>query len=122
MPNYENSFGNNSNFGRHDDEGAYGAGVYKYNGGKVESYDGKGTRSESRNEVMFDDYGRPINIPNTKEHNRSGNLPKIVKAAPKVQEQSDAKGTVQKFRAKLLSEGVGQTDSDVLCQVCAEYH
>lgn len=88
----------------------------------MESYDGKGTRSESRNEVMFDDYGRPINIPNTKEHNRSGDLPKIVKAAPKVEEQSDAKGTVQKFRAKLLSEVVGQTDSDVLCQVCAEYH
>lgn len=114
VPKYENSFGNNS---RHDDEGVYGAGVYKYNGGKVESYGGRGSRSESRNEVMFDDYGRPINIPNTKGQNRSGNLPKIVKATPKVEEQSDAKGTVQKFRVKLLSEGVGQTDSDVLCQI-----
>ena len=27
-------------------------------------------------------------------------------------------GTVQKFSFKLLSEGFGQTDMDVLCQVC----
>lgn len=117
VPNHENSFGTNSNFGGYGDQGQYDAGVYKYNAGKVEPYDGRGGRSQSGNGVMFDDYGRPINIPSEKEQKGSAYVPKIVKATPKVEEQQDAKGSVQKFRVKLLSEGVGQSDMDVLCQV-----
>ena len=68
--------------------------------------------------MLFDDYGRPINVPGGKEQNGSGSFPKIVKAAPKPEELHDTRGSVQKYRVRLLSEGAGQTDMDVLCQVC----
>lgn len=101
--------------------GSYGglsdSGVYKYNGGKLDSYDGSGGRSDPSSEVLFDDYGRPINIPSGKQQSGSGSFPKIVKAVPKVLESDDVKGGVLKFRVKLLSEGYGQTDMDVLCQI-----
>lgn len=121
MQNYDTSFGSNANFGGYGDQGLYGDGVYKYDGGKSEPYGAKGTpRFGSDSGVMFDDYGRPINLPGGKEQkqNGSGSFPKIVKAAPKAEEQHDSKGSVHKYRVKLLAEGYGQADIDVLCQVC----
>ncbi|KAL0332761.1 UNVERIFIED_CONTAM: protein FREE1 [Sesamum calycinum] len=68
---------------------------------------------------MFDDYGRPISVAAGKEPSGYGNpLPKIV---PKVEDSEDVKSGIQKFRVKLLSEGFGQTDMDVLCQVLDSY-
>lgn len=121
LPYHANSFESNLNYG--GDQRLFDDGVYKYNGGRVESsYGGKGGRSSdsgSGGEVLFDDYGRPINVPGGKQQNGSGNsLPKIVKAVPKAEDSEDVKSGVQKFRVKLLSEGFGQTDMDVLCQVC----
>ncbi|KAL0449703.1 UNVERIFIED_CONTAM: protein FREE1 [Sesamum latifolium] len=103
------------------DQGLYDGGIYKYNGGQIESsYGGKGGRSSnsaSDGGVMFDDYGRPINVAAGKEPSGYGNsLPKIVKAVPKVEDSEDVKSGIQKFRVKLLSEGFGQPDMDVLCQ------
>ncbi|CAI9110974.1 OLC1v1011095C1 [Oldenlandia corymbosa var. corymbosa] len=120
VQNYDNTFGNNSNLGGYGDQGSYGDGVYKYTGGKSEPYGAKGTtRFGSDNGVMFDDYGRPISVSGGKGsyQNGSGNAPKIVKAVPKAEEQHDAKGTALKYRVKLLAEGYGQTDMDVLCQI-----
>ncbi|KAL3527240.1 hypothetical protein ACH5RR_011896 [Cinchona calisaya] len=132
--NYESSFGNNVNVGGYgngdQNQGFYDdiAGVFKYDGGKSEPYgargnlpvsgSGSGSGSASDTGVIFDDYGRPINVPSQNRQNGgSGSFPKIVKAAPKAEEQHDSKGSVQKYRVKLLSEAVGRTDSDVLCQI-----
>lgn len=119
MRNYDNSFGNSGDHGGYGDQGMYDdAGVYQYSGGKSEPYGARGTRPRSERGVMFDDYGRPINVPGGKEQNGPGSFPKIVKAAPMAEEQHNTNTSVQKYRVKLLSEGVGQTDMDVLCQVC----
>ncbi|XP_027075181.1 protein FREE1-like [Coffea arabica] len=116
--NYDNSFGNNVSHGGYGDQGMYDAGVYKYNGGNSEPYGAKGTRSRLESGgVLFDDYGRPINVPGGKEQNGSGSFPKIVKAAPKPEELHDTRGSVQKYRVRLLSEGASQSDMDVLCQI-----
>ncbi|XP_019177440.1 PREDICTED: protein FREE1-like [Ipomoea nil] len=116
--NFGNSVESNVNYSGYADQGLYDSGVYKYNGGKADTYGGSGgSRSEPSSEVLFDDYGRPINIPGGKEQKGSGSFPKIVKAVPKVEEHEDPKGGVLKFRVKLLSEGYGQTDMDVLCQI-----
>ncbi|CAN4083463.1 unnamed protein product [Withania somnifera] len=66
---------------------------------------------------MFDDYGRPINVHGVREKQGPVNPPKVVKATPKIEDQQDVTGGVLKFRVKLLSEGFGQTDMDVLCQI-----
>ncbi|KAL8524450.1 hypothetical protein ACS0TY_014149 [Phlomoides rotata] len=100
----------------------YDDGVYKYNGGRAASSHGeKGCRSTysgSGGGLMFDDYGRPINVHAGKEHNGFRNpSAKIVKAVPKAEDSEDVKSGVQKSRVKLLSEGFGQNDMDVLCQV-----
>lgn len=77
----------------------------------------KDSPSESNMGVMFDDYGRPINIQNQRENQGYETNRKIVKATPKMEEQQDVTAGVLKFRVKLLSEGIGQSDMDVLCQV-----
>lgn len=123
VPYHGNSYESNLNYG--GDQRIYDDGVYKYNGGPVEpSSGGKGGRSSDSgggSGVIFDDYGRPI-IHGGKEQNEFGNYsPKIVKAVPKVEDSEDVKSGVQKFRVKLLSEGYGQPDMDVLCQV-DKYH
>lgn len=121
VPYHANSYESNLNYG--GDQTAYDNGVYKYNGGPVESsYGGKGGRSSGTNGggsgVLFDDYGRPITAPGGKVQNEFGtSSPKIVRAVPKVEDSEDVQSGVQKFRVKLLSEGYGQTDMDVLCQV-----
>lgn len=103
-----------------EDYGSYGdSGIYKYNGRKDELY--KESRSESNVGVMFDDYGRPINVQNQREKQGYESSRKIVKATPKMEEQQDVTAGVLKFRVKLLSEGIGQSDMDVLCQV-RKYH
>ncbi|KAK6125913.1 hypothetical protein DH2020_040342 [Rehmannia glutinosa] len=116
---YHTSFESNANYG--GDQGVFDGGVYKYNGGQVEStYGGKGglsSDSGSGGGLMFDDYGRPINVPGRKEQNGSGNsLHNIVKAVPKAEDSEDVNSGIQKFRVKLLSEGFDRTDMDVLCQ------
>ncbi|KAL2497616.1 RING/FYVE/PHD zinc finger superfamily protein [Abeliophyllum distichum] len=121
VPSYVNSLENDASYGGYGEQGLYDGGVYKYSGGKVESYGGEGGRpsdSGSGGGVMFDDYGRPINISGGKEHSGYGNSsPKIVKAVAKVDESQDVNGSIQKFAVNLLSEGFGQTDMDVLCQI-----
>lgn len=97
--------------------------MYAYKGGKVAPYGAGGSGSGSgpglnSSGVIFDDYGRPIGLANGKEKNGSGILGKVEKAIPKSVAQEDVYSGVQKFRVKLLSEGVGQSDIDVLCQVC----
>lgn len=111
--NYGNSYENSSNYRSYGDQGLYESGVYKYNGKKEESYSG----NRSNAGMMFDDYGRPINVHSGREQQRPVSAPKVVKAAPKIEDQQDATGGVLKFRVKLLSEGFGQSDMDVLCQV-----
>ncbi|KAJ8567643.1 hypothetical protein K7X08_019851 [Anisodus acutangulus] len=114
--NFGNSFENNSNYGSYGDQGVYESGVYKYNGKKEESY--SGNRSQSSAGLMFDDYGRPINANGGREQQGPvNNTPKIVKATPKIEDPQDVTGGVLKFRVKVLSEGTGQTDMDVLCQI-----
>uniref|UniRef100_M1C7E2 Zinc finger protein n=1 Tax=Solanum tuberosum TaxID=4113 RepID=M1C7E2_SOLTU len=99
-----------------ENNGSYGdSGIYKYNGTKDELY--KESRSESNAGVMFDDYGRPINVQNQRENQGYESIRKIVKATPKMEEQQDVTAGVLKFRVKLLSEGIGQSDMDVLCQI-----
>lgn len=120
LPYHENSFESNLNFG--GDPRIYDDGVYKYNGGQVEyshgEKGGRSTDSGSGGGLMFDDYGRPINVHAGKEHSGFGNSStKIVKAVPKAEDSEDVKSGVQKFRVNLLSEGFGQNDMDVLCQV-----
>ncbi|KAH0718358.1 hypothetical protein KY290_014949 [Solanum tuberosum] len=73
---------------------------------------------------MFDDYGIPINVNSgsgrEQQQHRPVNTPKVVKAAPKVEDQQDATCGVLKFRVKLLSKGIGQSDMDVLCQIALD--
>ncbi|GAA0169156.1 hypothetical protein LIER_40712 [Lithospermum erythrorhizon] len=107
--------------------GGYGdQGVYKYSGGKTVADGGygggkglAGAGAESSGSVLFDDYGRPISVGSNNGREQSGgrNSTKIVKAVPKVEEHTDVKSGVQKYRVKLLSEGYGQSDMDVLCQI-----
>ncbi|PSS36568.1 hypothetical protein CEY00_Acc01085 [Actinidia chinensis var. chinensis] len=133
--NYENLYEGGSNYGRYGDQGVhgdmgkqrqdvgsgfdYGDGVYAYNGGKVVPYGAGGGGSGSSSGVVFDDYGRPIGLANGKEQNGSGSGPigKVVKATPKTETHQDEGSGVQKYRVKLLSEGFGQSDMDVLCQI-----
>lgn len=96
----------------------YGDGVYAYQGGKVEPYGARGTAPKSSTWSGFDDYGRAISFPSSKESSSSSS-PKIVRAVPKVEVQQDVKSSVQKFRVKLLPESGSQSTMDVLCQVLA---
>ncbi|MFX6573059.1 hypothetical protein ABTG52_08750, partial [Acinetobacter baumannii] len=76
-----------------------------------------GSGGGATNGVMFDDYGRPIRVSGGgKEQSGFGNS-KIVKAVPNVENSQDVRNGIQKFRVKMLSEGFGQTDMDVLCQI-----
>ncbi|KAI3724483.1 hypothetical protein L2E82_36262 [Cichorium intybus] len=96
----------------------YGDGVYAYQGGKVEPYGSRGTAPKSstwKEQVIFDDFGRPIGLPG--KDSPSVSSPKIVKAVPKAETREDVKGGVQKFRVKLLAESGGQSTMDVLCQI-----
>ncbi|GER26251.1 lateral signaling target protein-like protein [Striga asiatica] len=115
-----NSCESNLNHGG-GDRGVFDAGVFKYNGGQPQSAygekDGRSSGSGSGGEVMFDDYGRPINVPGGKDQGGSGSsLHNIVKAVPKAEDVEDVRSGIQKFRVKLLSEGFDQNDMDVLCQ------
>ncbi|KAF5747189.1 COPII coat assembly protein SEC16 isoform X1 [Tripterygium wilfordii] len=98
-------------------EDAPGDGVYAYQGGKTEPYGARGTDSKSSTWTMFDDYGRSISVPSVKENSTTSGFSKIVKAVPKADTQQDVKSGVQKFRVKLLTESVGQSTMDVLCQI-----
>lgn len=119
----ENSMYSSKSQGYDDDDG----GVYRYEGGKVEPYGARGTAgfSGSSSQVMFDDYGRPINISsgndsgnrNGSDHGQKKAVPKVVRAVPKEDVEEDVKGGVQKFRVKVLAEGYGTSDLDVLCQI-----
>ncbi|XP_074302414.1 protein FREE1-like [Silene latifolia] len=123
---YGHGFDNGGGGGGGDDEG-----VYRYEGGKVEPYGARGTVGFSKvstNQVMFDDYGRPISVANGRANgNGDGKrgvreyggvkANKVVKAVPKDDTEEDFRGGIQKFRVKLLAEGYGQTDMDVLCQI-----
>ncbi|KAL9229612.1 hypothetical protein vseg_005061 [Gypsophila vaccaria] len=96
-------------------------GVYRYEGGKVEPYGARGTAgytSYSSSEVVFDDYGRPISVGNGGGNvGGGGKVNKAVKAVPKEDSEEDFRGGVQKFRVKVLAEGYGHSDLDVLCQI-----
>lgn len=118
------------NSDRYEEHSAYSSqgysddGVYRYEGGKVEPYGARGTVGSSRNssEVIFDDYGRPISLSNGSGAGigngiDQGKTHKVVKAIPKADSEQDVKSGVQKFRVKVLSEGYGQSDLDVLCQI-----
>ncbi|CAI0382542.1 unnamed protein product [Linum tenue] len=102
-------------------DGGYGDGVIAYQGGKVEPYGARGTAPKSSTWGMFDDYGRAINVPSSKDSSLGSgsglNSPKIVRAVPKMDTQEDVKSGVQKFRVKLLAESGGQSTMDVLCQI-----
>ncbi|CAA0836784.1 RING/FYVE/PHD zinc finger superfamily protein [Striga hermonthica] len=116
-----NSYESNLNDGG-GDRGEVDAGVYRYNGGQTLSTygekDGRSSGSGSGGGVMFDDYGRPINVPGGKDQGGSGtSLHNIVKAVPKAEDVEDVRSGIQKFRVKLLSEGFDQNDMDVLCQI-----
>ncbi|KAI3776497.1 hypothetical protein L1987_46282 [Smallanthus sonchifolius] len=104
---------------RFESSGGYGGdGVYAYQGGKVEPYGSRGTGPKSstwKEQVLFDDFGRPIGLPG--KDSPSVSSPKIVKAVPKAETREDVKSGVQKFRVKLLAESGGQSTMDVLCQV-----
>ncbi|KAK3022970.1 hypothetical protein RJ639_046674 [Escallonia herrerae] len=123
-PNYENlgRYGVPEHGSQYDEGGfggdEFGGGVYRYNGGKVEPYDARGNRSEASGGLVFDDYGRPISFTkDNKEQSGSGAFSKIERAAPKFETNQDSASGVQKFRVKLLSEGGGNVDMDVLCQI-----
>ncbi|XP_077246646.1 RING/FYVE/PHD zinc finger superfamily protein [Tasmannia lanceolata] len=92
-------------------------GAYAYDGGKVEPYGARGTgggSAKSSSSMAFDDYGRSTSFSSGKAQVGSS---KIVRAVPKVETDQDAKSGVQKFRVKLLPEGLAQSTMDVLCQV-----
>ncbi|XP_047332503.1 protein FREE1-like [Impatiens glandulifera] len=69
----------------------------------------RGSSSSASGEVLFDDYGRPLW--------KQSESNKIVKAVPKEESSQDNGSGVLKFRVLLLSEGSGQSDMDVLCQI-----
>lgn len=118
---------NSKRYGEHSVYGSEGYsddGVYRYEGGKVEPYGARGSAAftKTSSQVMFDDYGRPINLSNGNGIENGvdqggSKAPKMVKALPKADTEDDVKSGVQKFRVKLLSEGYGQSDQDVLCQI-----
>ncbi|KAL2907183.1 Protein FREE1, partial [Bienertia sinuspersici] len=113
--------------GMYGSQGYSDEGVYRYEGGKMEPYGARGTAgfSGSNSQVMFDDYGRPINVSNGNDNGvRNGSdqggmkaVPKVVKASPKVDMEEDVASGVQKFRVKVLAESYGQNDLDVLCEI-----
>ncbi|XP_073059742.1 protein FREE1-like [Primulina eburnea] len=92
-------------------------GVYAYKGSR-EPYGARGTAPKSSTWSGFDDFGRPIGRSSSlgKEHPANSGL-KVVRAVPKADAQEDAKSGVPKFRLKLLAESVGQSTTDVLCQI-----
>ncbi|GAB2288489.1 hypothetical protein Dimus_022818 [Dionaea muscipula] len=92
-----------------DHEGFSDTGVYRYDGGNVEPYGARGTGwSGSSSQVVFDDYGRPIGLPNGKDETLQPlGSNKMVKAIPKSEAEEDMKSGVQKFRVKLFAEGFG---------------
>ncbi|XP_044511739.1 protein FREE1-like [Mangifera indica] len=110
-----------NNFSRNDRgrDDLYGDGVFAYNGGKVEPYGARGTIPKSTTSTLFDDYGRSISLPSSKDSQSSvgSGSSKIVRAVPKAESQQDVKSGVQKFRVKLLPESGGQSTMDVLCQI-----
>lgn len=106
-----------SNYGGYDDQGLYGEGVYAYSGGNKVPYGAHGTGSGSGalSRVLFDDYGRPVGAASGEKQNGLGSM--VVRAVPKAEVDHNVAGGAQKFRARLLSEGAGQSDIDVLCQI-----
>ncbi|XP_052196316.1 protein FREE1-like [Diospyros lotus] len=139
VANYESLYESGTNYGSYGEQGLFGGagkqrpdvamgyggfsdgvggdGVYAYNGGNKEPYGARGSGSEASSRVIFDDYGRPLGFSDGKEQNGSGRVGKVVKAIPKTEPTQDMGSGVQKFRVKLLCEGAGQSDMDVLCQV-----
>ncbi|KAL8143212.1 hypothetical protein V2J09_016244 [Rumex salicifolius] len=110
--------GQGANGSRFSQQGFPDEGVYRYEGGKVVPYGARGTAgSKSSSETLFDDYGRPINLSKGGDSGGSRMPTKVVKAIPKADTEEDAKNGVQKYRVKLLSEGFGQNEMDVLCQI-----
>ena len=93
-------------------------GAYAYEGGKVESYEARGTAPKSSTWVpTFDDYGRSIGFGSGKDSMVTSNLSKIMRVVPKAETQQDMKSGVQKFQVKLLPKSLGQNTMDVLSQV-----
>ena len=92
-----------------------GGGVYAYDGGN-------GVGSEASGRLAFDDYGRPINFSDLTDWDGRGPSSKVSETIPKteMEEEEDVKSGVQKFRVKGLVENGGQSNMDVLCQVCDE--
>lgn len=105
-PNHEGGMKSDRRGGYFD---GYGGGVY--------AYDGQGSGPVPSMKTVFDDYGRPITLLNDNLEVGLASANKIVKAAPKFEEQNDSKSGVQKFRVNILAEGGGQSNMDVLCQV-----
>lgn len=90
-------------------------------GGRVYGYDGVySAGSEDSGRLAFDDYGRPINMSGPEDRVGQGHSGKVIKAIPKteMEEEEDVKSGVRKFRVQVLAENGGQSDMDVLCQVC----
>ena len=108
-----------SNFGlstpNYDEVLGGGGGVYAYDGGNSAS-----AGSEDSGRLAFDDYGRPINMSGPEDRVGQGHSGKVIKAIPKteMEEEEDVKSGVRKFRVQVLAENGGQSDMDVLCQVC----
>ncbi|CAK7334201.1 unnamed protein product [Dovyalis caffra] len=71
---------------------------------------------ERTNKLVFDDYGRPINL-----QVGPGPVPgSSGKASPEMETQADGKSGVQKFRVMMLAEGGNQSDINVTCQIGLE--
>ncbi|GAB2299548.1 hypothetical protein Dimus_033613 [Dionaea muscipula] len=87
-----------------DHEGFSDAGVYRYDGGNVEPYGARGTGgSGSSSQVVFDDYGRPIGLPNGKDETLQPlGSNKMVKAIPK----SEARGGYEEWSAEVSSQAL----------------
>ncbi|EER97421.1 hypothetical protein BDA96_02G365700 [Sorghum bicolor] len=121
----------------YDNEDYLNEGAYAYSGGRgSEPYGARGTAPARSGSALFDDYGRSISAPSD-DYGRSisaqsgweeqswgsgggggggGSYGVIAKALPKAETHEDASGGAQKFRVKLLPEGVGNP-TDVLCQI-----
>jgi len=124
----------------YDNEDYLNEGAYAYSGGRgSEPYGARGTAPARSGSALFDDYGRSISAPSD-DYGRSisaqsgweeqswgsgggggggGSYGVIAKALPKAETHEDASGGAQKFRVKLLPEGVGNP-TDVLCQVYSD--
>ncbi|KAJ7547507.1 hypothetical protein O6H91_08G088700 [Diphasiastrum complanatum] len=78
--------------------------VYAYDGGQVEPYGSRGTRSTETSSIF-----NPLGT--------SGNSAKVARASPKSDADTGGNG-VQKYRVKLLSESSSSDPTtDVLCQI-----